>query len=193
MKNYLNILGMLFFSVVMQSCVSPDKQEPCEVIIKTNNLTDFQKTRCPYTGNDTLIFMSNQNDTAFCYTRGKLTSFERKDESTSMDCKIYADYEILEYKYDCSNKKLADKISIKLAKSRNSAELVVDIGTYNIMEYLVVIDDQYYINNINANNRTYKTRVIRFNPNGPDTLFYNHSDGIVRLAYKDKLTWTILK
>ena len=189
MKNLYLILTLTITSLWLYSC-DPNKQDSCQDSYKTVNLTDFQKTRCPYSGYDTLVFVSNQNDTVYCYGRGKSTTYDSRLETSSPDCGNYTNNEITNYVYDCNNSILTNKIAIKLSAS-DAFELRIFLGNYQMGKPAEIINDKYYNSIIQSNNITYKTRAMIFN--GIDTLFYNHHDGIVRILFSNQLRWDILK
>ena len=192
MKNLYLILTLAITSLWLYSC-DPNKQDACQDSYKTVNLTDFQKTRCPYSGYDTLVFVSNQNDTAYCYGKGKRTYYITKEEASSPDCHNYNKNETVEYSYTSNNTKFTDKLLITIGFGGSISESFT-IKLNNILwgEYVNTINDQTYTYPIKAFNKSYSCKLFS-NSNPEDSLFYNHTDGIVRVTFSNQLRWDVLK
>jgi hypothetical protein len=191
MKHLIPTLLLPLIAFGLQSC-DPDKQTPCEDSYTTVNLTDFQKTRCPYTGNDTLIFVSDQKDTAYCYGRGKSVYYETKQEASSPDCRNYSKNETIEYLYDCNNNKLTNKLKITMGLvNGKSSSIGIMLNDRIFYEGLNAINDKTYLYEVIINNKSYKTTLFPFTNN--DSLCYNHHNGIVRLSLTSQGNWNIIE
>ena len=192
MKNLYLILTLAITSLWLYSC-DPNKQDPCQDSYKTVNLTDFQKTRCPYSGNDTLIFISNQNDTAYCYGKGKRTYYITKEEASSPDCHNYSKNETVEYSYVSNNKNFIENLTLTVEDGASAGEVFkikMDNKAWASFSYLIV--DKSYTYPVIVFNRSYSCKLFS-NSNPEDSLFYNHTDGIVRVRFSNQLRWDILK
>ncbi|MES2560144.1 MAG: hypothetical protein V4590_10410 [Bacteroidota bacterium] len=192
MKSSINIFLFLLLAVLMQSCDS-DKQEPCKDSYTTVNLTDFQKTRCPYTGSDTLVFVSDQNDTAYCYGIGKSTYFIQTSKRPNPDgCSLHTAFETIEYSYSCNN-----------ALFTNSLKIIIGLGGSNIESFKIKLTGKDFSEDVDAIiDVNYKQRVTIFNKThtamafrfyAQDSLYYNHTDGIIRVALFNQAGWNVLK
>jgi len=85
---YFVVLMAVIATLGIQSC---GKGSPCEGRDMTDAITvytiaDSIKANIPYTGWDTLVFVSDVGDTATLYGQGKRTYFKENINSTTGDC-----------------------------------------------------------------------------------------------------------
>jgi hypothetical protein len=140
------LISILFLIMLMQSCTKDN--EPCGGNETYNYLSTEDKAKVPYTGTDTLVFVSNTNDTAVCIGQGKKRFYTVKYLSVRAgECQNDAYYyEAYNYKFK-DNKNLLD-ISLNIFKYDldNFEVISIDIkdrthGT--LLSYLV---DKHYSN-----------------------------------------------
>ncbi len=77
MKTTTKLLSILLLIILTQSCT---KDPSCGDLSDINiyyNIADSNKAKIPYTGNDTLVFISDANDTATLIGQGKKTYYKQ--------------------------------------------------------------------------------------------------------------------
>lgn len=100
MKTITKLLSIILLIMLTQSC---SKDSACKNT-ETNiyyNIADSNKAKIPYTGTDTLVFVSDQGDTATLIGQGKQTYYVKntRNNSGNADCqwienKNYEDFKI---------------------------------------------------------------------------------------------------
>ncbi len=127
---FISIFSLLF---ILQAC---KRDNPCEGMdpsdkVYNYNIPDSNKTKIPYTGDDTLIFVSNTGDTATLIGQGKDDYFEstRKLTNGGGDCPKYAvsNYENVDLFYEGNN-----SINILKYKVYLSEDVVGGLTGFNI-------------------------------------------------------------
>lgn len=155
----------------------------------------------PYTGTDTLVFVSNTNDTAICLGQGKKQFYEKFTRIVSMgDCASDTDfYEA--YNYGFKSNKSSFKLELNIYKN-DGYGLETIHATKNIDTefriYLVDINNKSisnYIDSIYVRNKWYNKVTVTskyFNPN-LDKLYYNKEFGILKIQNSDSTqVWELL-
>ncbi|MES2727828.1 MAG: hypothetical protein V4643_12040 [Bacteroidota bacterium] len=100
-------LSILFLLILFyQSCGKETDGCP-DGVNNFYNLTDEEKNKIPYTGTDTLVFVSNQGDTATLIGQGKKQTYTRTTTGGNPDCGsksyTYENYEKIEFSFKGSN------------------------------------------------------------------------------------------
>lgn len=116
------------------------------------NLSDVDKAKVPYTGNDTLVFVSNTNDTAICIGQGKEQIYTEVC-FTSVECEPNCDY-FDGYKYSFFDKNNL----LNLLINQTQRDEVMDIYVSNTRLYpinLSFLTQKYYDDSVTTNKNTY--------------------------------------
>jgi len=160
---YISIISLLF---ILQACkrTEPDCGDLSDVI--TNyNIADSNKAKIPYSGTDTLVFVSNSNDTAVLIGQGK-KSFQTaiRNSIAGGDCprNAISNYDNIKINFLSYNLLLAN-ISLSIYKyekfggSPNSTSINFRVNDNEIaltnLEYLTSIktpQDSIMLNGINV-------------------------------------------
>jgi hypothetical protein len=106
------LISILFLIMLIQSCTKDS--EPCGGNETYNYLSTEDKAKVPYTGTDTLVFVSNTNDTAVCIGQGKKRFYTVKYLSVRAgECQNDAYYyEAYNYKFVSNNSNLKIETNI---------------------------------------------------------------------------------
>jgi len=180
--------------ILLQSC---DKDSsPCRNS-ETNiyyNIADSNKAKIPYSGTDTLVFISDQGDTATLVGQGKKTYYitNTRDNSGNADCQwlVNKHYENVEINF-AGNNQLLFNIYYRIAKTDfdpinlTGIEFIINkqnrIGsTLENAFYYLPKQDSIFINNI------YKSGGYI---NNDKTILYNNDLGILKMNLPT-FTWT---
>ena len=141
----INIILKLFSIITLimftQSCTKNINCGDTNDMIYTYNVADSNKAKIPYSGYDTLIFISDKGDTATLIGQGKKTYYTTKTTNIgNADCpkNEIGKYENVEFVFNSTNK-FVGSIKISLFKTNN-----VRNPTTNILSFTVnnkFIDD----------------------------------------------------
>lgn len=182
---FLGLFSLMFF---IQNC-SKDPG-PCGGQKTYYYLSEEDKAKVPYTGTDTLVFVSNTNDTAVCIGQGKKQFFTVEYDSGNPDCKppeYY--YEAYNYKFIDTNNLL--NITLNIYKD--------DLNTYDVLELyaneklfypinLEFLITKYYNDSVETNKGIYNTIKIKFSDE--NVLQYNTQKGVLEIKANEK-TWRL--
>ena len=81
------LFSILLLVMLIQSC---SKTDPCPKGQENYyNLTDEEKSKIPYTGTDTLVFISDKSDTATLIGKGKSQSYKRTTSGSTLNSGVY--------------------------------------------------------------------------------------------------------
>jgi hypothetical protein len=194
---FLGLFTLMFF---IQNC-SKDPG-PCGGQKTYYYLSEEDKAKVPYTGKDTLVFVSNTNDTAVCIGQGKKQFFTVEYDSGNPDCKppeYY--YEAYKNTFKSTPSKLNFEVTL-YKKDKSGLEAIHFLNNNETeIDYKIYLID---IGNINVGN--YKDSINIFgvwhksvtisnglgNPlNG--AVFYNKKDGFLVISNSDSLKiWQLI-
>ncbi len=192
---YITIFSLLF---ILQACKR--NESPCSNYTSKSYkflLADSTKAQIPYTGNETLMFISNQGDTAILIGQGKNDYILNSTVNVGNDpaCPKYDGYsfEYLDCEYISSNSNLfhiiyrlnIDKYNdIRINTNLNDiTEYNPRLGIYN--------DTSRYTYSIPCGNKILLGRKI-FGEKETDPFFiYNKSYGIIRIQIDSTLVYTL--
>jgi hypothetical protein len=201
MKTKIIYFLLLMSVIAMHSC---SKSEPCNAkdIITYYNLTEEQKSKIPYKGSDTLMFLSDAGDTAILWGQG-VNHYTEKISTRSLtgDCPDheYDQIENIETNFIGNN----PEFSYLIIKYKAKISGWADDGMFN---FGVLLNFNYYsfahLNFIN-NSENYKDSLMYLGNhiqgvNLTDErkffeYFYNFNHGIMRIKVAGGKVWTILK
>jgi hypothetical protein len=151
---YSTIISLLF---IIQACkrTEPDCGDLSDII--TNyNIADSNKAKIPYTGTDTLVFVSNTGDTATLIGQGKNTHYESvKSNISGGDCprSSVLNYQNIEINFESPNDTNLTTIFLKVNRPINAVNytyLKLFLNTKGLssfpLELLKNYDDSVLIN-----------------------------------------------
>lgn len=180
--------------LIIYSC---KRESPCSSYTSKNFkflLADSTKAQIPYNGNETLMFISNQGDTAILTGQGKNNYIVKNsiNVGTSPDCPQYDNYsyEYIDLDYKGNNENLFHLFLRYYAEKYNSEYTTVIIndiytkykaysGYYN--------DTTRYSNQINIGNKKVSGIIIE-GDNSTDPIFtFNKSVGILQIKIDSSL------
>jgi len=161
------------------------------------NIPDSNTAKIPYTGTDTLIFVSDAGDTATLIGQGKNTYYKKKTSvlgcSADCPCLEYASYENVDYVFQ-GNNNFIQSLAFKIYMPNNAGKpnftyIAVDLNNINMVqrsfEYVyfnktphdsIYIDGKYYSG-------------VYFNDNTSKTLLFSISAGILKFRDFDNKIW----
>lgn len=155
MKNEYYILLIILF---LTSC----KQEPTcgdlSDVVTTYTISDSDKAKIPYTGNDTLVYISDAGDTAILIGQGKKNYYESVRSSlNSGDCPRYKldNNEIIAILYSSNINEL---LNIKYILNGNSEKthLICTINSLSHGDYPYYLNNEiFYNDSFMLNNKLY--------------------------------------
>ena len=102
MKTFKMLFIIPFFAFFFQSC---ERKSPCTLYTSKNfkySISENTKNQIPYSGNETLQFISNTGDTANLVGNGKRNYFSQSSKNVNgnpecpRDCKVICVNRILE-------------------------------------------------------------------------------------------------
>ncbi len=187
---FITIFNLLF---ILQACKL--KETDCgdlSDVITNYNISDADKAKIPYTGTDTLVFISDANDTASLIGQGKNTYYDSDRRSIrGGDCPRTGiiNYEGLSIIFNSSNAKLLN-MNFKLIQYEDNpyVRFLVnnnEIALTNIpyLKSVFIPNDSIIINNkyITGVYMGYKTNIAVFN--------FNY--GVIKFKDLNNITWTL--
>jgi hypothetical protein len=151
-------------------------------------LSEEDKAKVPYTGTDTLVFVSNTNDTAVCIGQGKKQFYTVEYDSGNPDCKppeYY--YEAYNYKFIDTNNLL--NITLNVYNYEDNMEIKNnDLSLFPIN--LIYFYEKYYNDSASTNKNQYNT--LRINNGKGFIVQYNLKKGIIKVESNNK-TWRLFE
>jgi len=190
-KMKLFLLSILFV-MLLQSCTKDNKCSDSKDVIINYNIADSNKAKIPYTGTDTLVFISDKGDTAALIGQGKKTIFNQIIKTVNDDCTkstIY-NYEKMDINFIGENI-LFNKILYRVAKTSFDPIGLTGLEIYFNDNYRVGSTIEYVFYNMNIEDS------IKINGNyisggfidNEKKILYNMQFGLLKLNFSN-LTWT---
>jgi hypothetical protein len=192
MKHKLLLIFLLFTSTFF-SC-RKDDDTPCDNKDYHYNLSEEDKSKVPYTGYDTLVFVSNTNDTAVCIGQGKKQFYLRTviPNYTINNCSIPStdNYEAYNYKFSSNNSKFNIELD-QYKKNENGLEYIFfqfnkiyfilynrRVGNPNSNNFIdsILVKDKWF-KNVSMASRDFNSQY--------DNLYYNKNFGILKIQNAD--------
>ena len=187
---------ILKFAILLAIITSCSKDPgPCGGQKTYYYLSEADKAKVPYAGTDTLVFVSNTNDTAVCIGQGKKQFFTVEYDSGNPDCKppeYY--YEAYNYKYDCLNTNFKLDLNI-FKKFDGQLEIINPIvnSKYFFIYCRKVYDNPNSIDIRGIIYNNVSSVFMEYNDSAYQ-LFYNNKNGILKIENKDKsVIWELIK
>lgn len=188
-KTTIHLISILLLVILVQSC---SKTDPCPNGQENYyNLTDEEKSKIPYTGTDTLVFVSDKGDTVTLIGQGKQQTYKRTTSGGNPDCQIsynYDNYERIDYNY-LANNPILNNIDFSLQRydDNGSFDCILN-GFYKFNFGILEANDSLrYKDTVIYKNKTIKClRMVSYTD--PSTNYYfNYLFGIVKIKINDKL------
>ncbi|MDP3929199.1 MAG: hypothetical protein Q8R57_09265 [Bacteroidota bacterium] len=200
MKHKILLIFLLFTSTFF-SC-RKDDDTPCDNKDYHYNLSEEDKSKVPYTGYDTLVFISNTNDTAVCIGQGKKQYYLRTviPNYTINNCSIPStdNYEAYNYKFSSNNSKFNIEMNQYRKDEYGSESIYFYFNNIFFILYSTRVgnpNSNNFIDSILIQNNWYKSVSLTskyFNPLY-DKLFYNQEFGILKIQNSDSTEiWELL-
>lgn len=188
MKKLQTYLLSLLIIVSFTAC-KRDSSNGCGGSIKSYHfLSDANKAKVPYSGTDTLVFVSNANDTAVCIGQGRKQFYEVLSTPVANgDCDPDFDYyEAYYYKFIDKNNLLNITMNIWENDLYTWEVMDININTYRLypvnLRFLIT---KYYDDSITINNVTWQVNKIG------SFIKYNLQKGIM-YCENDNKKWTLI-
>jgi hypothetical protein len=194
---------LLYITIISQILIQACKrnESPCSNYTSKSYkflLADSTKAQIPYTGNETLMFISNQGDTAILTGQGKNDYILNSTVNVGNDpaCPKYDDYsfEYVDCEYKGNNENLFHVFyTLYIDKWGDEYTNIIlnDIyskykaytGYYN--------DTSRYSNQIDIGNNRVGGIIIEGDNNTDPTFTYNKSYGIIQIKIDSNLIYTL--
>lgn len=197
MKAILHILLTSSFSLLLLQLFSCQPEENCperETKYSQYYISEDDKSKIPFTGTDTLVYISNQGDTAILYGQGKKAFIDEVVAKTSINPACphydYNYYENIEFLYTGKNPEL-NRIFIDFNASiysplQTNADITIGIIKYatslGFLNYIPNYQDSVQISSI-----YYIGRKITRDSKRP--CLYNYQYGFIEITTDDNTIW----
>ncbi len=198
MKKLLTYLLSYLIALSFETCKRDNP--PCGGGKDYHYLSEGEKTKVPYTGIDTLVFISNTNDTAVCIGQGKEQFYKTLTTPVANgDCNPRIDYyEAYNYKFKSNNLKF--NLDFNAYKNDLYGDATIHI-LFNQSDFPIYIDEidnsktPYYMDSLKIVNEWYKriTFTSKYFDSTLDKLYYNKEFGILKIQNSDSTeVWELL-
>ncbi len=173
---------LLFFFISIISCRKDSSSGSCGGRNTYNYLNEADKTKVPYNGFDSLVFVSNKNDTAICIGKGKEVYFNNYKINSNPDCQPdYLCNEVIEYKYSSKiDNKLNFIVSLKSWDYDGSADVLKIYFDNKVLGTIFSYLDTKYYSNHNVNGTLKSGLMFYEDTSYSTTFFYNLKEGILQ-------------
>ena len=206
-KTYsLPLLTLLCITAFYFTSCKPNEQSPCIDASNTIvNLTAIELSKVPYTGFDTLYFLSKTGDTNIVVGGGKQYYYDTKYSTQPPDCPQNQTTQYQAYKINFIPTKGDLSFTLKIRKIDNSLYIIS-------IKYPIVFDESfsslgkrdltyfYYVDSLKINSINYTTinRLIPRPNIGPIDnsyfLYYDLNKGVLLIrSQKDNEEYSIIK
>ncbi len=184
---YISIISLLF---IIQACKR--NESPCSKYTSKSYkflLADSTKAQIPYTGNETLMFISNLGDTAILTGQGKNDYILNSTVNVGNDpaCPKYDDYsfEREEYHYRSNDDAITEiTLTINISKDKFVNFNIIVNGS-NSGIYLN--EQNNHTDSILLNNKYYSGYYLY----GSNKILYNENIGVLSISINNGKIWKI--
>ena len=186
---YLLLIILIFF--LLQSCKKDNNNTKCGGNKYYHYLSEPEKATVPYEVNDSIIFISNKNDTAFCICKEKVPFYVTSSFYANPDCPPNTDYyEAFNYIFFSNNANF--KIGLYIYENDGYGLETIHI-IYNQTDfplYVERIDRKItadFIDSLQVGSIWYKNVSItgKYFNTKLDRLYYNKQFGILKIQNID--------
>ena len=186
----LTFFGLTFFS----SCKRNDSSGCPDTTPSYYYLSADDKNKIPFTGTDTLIYVSNTGDTA------KLFGQEKKDYYNNVrsyggnpDCSQgSSNYENTLLTFSRNNTVLNNLkycLYIDVITSFSGLDISIDNTSFNGWIFAAINNESNYKDKVLINNQLYNVIKLKANNDSTSVIFYNHLYGILKIQLSNNQTW----
>ncbi|MEI6596318.1 MAG: hypothetical protein WCO28_12200 [Bacteroidota bacterium] len=200
----LPLFTLLIITAIYFTSCKPDEQSPCSDASNTIvNLTAIELSKVPYTGFDTLYFLSKTGDTNIVVGGGKQYYYDTKYSTQPPDCPQNQTTQYQAYKINFTPTK--GDLNFQLLQQSMHTQISIASKVYPILfkslyGYIGGVSsdiDIIKINGIEYNNififlSSMKNQIQNYDTSY--TLYYNKSNGILLIkSIKDNEEYSIIK
>ncbi len=189
----LKLLSIITIIMLTQSCSKDTSCGNTNDIVNNYNISADDKSKIPFKGNDTLIYISDAGDTATLIGTGRKVYIDqvRKNISGNADCLRYTvdNNETISFECTGDNTEL-NKLKYKIYGNTEITKIQFLINSY------YGNTDPYYFNNTNTytdsvsiGNKFYIGRPIVWL--GVNTLLYNFKYGFLKIQLNGGKIWLL--
>ena len=181
--------------LIIYSC---KRESPCSSYTSKNFkflLADSTKAQIPYNGNETLMFISNQGDTAILIGQGKINQVVTGGVNVSNDpaCPKYDDYsyEYVNIEYKGNNENLFHvfyRVNSDKGNEENTNVVINDKFEYEAYSGYYNDTSRYNIPILIKNNKVNGLKLYGID-NKP--IYYNKAYGILKIQLDSNLIYTL--
>ena len=184
----LSLSSVLFFS----NC---QKQNPCRATVHSyNNISADEKSKIPYIGTDTLVFISNTSDTAKLIGQGKSSYYNVIQDHSNPDCPAQSenDYEINKFSFTGTNNFLSSidyTVSMGDIPGYNQSLVHINIINKPFQSYALI---DIFKDTLQIGVKTYQGIILKGSAtnNTSDYIFYSYPEGILKIYFSNNnQTW----
>lgn len=195
MKKLTKFLSIILIIMLTQSCSKDSACKNSETNIYYN-IADSNKTKIPYKGNDTLVFVSDQGDTATFIGQSKKTYYitNSRNNSGNADCqwienKNYENVDLSFTDIVSESKKLSISVFSELV---NSNIMLTSIDIYLDNKLLIgrafqFIDNEPIGDSVLINGAYLKGVFL----DSDKTILFNYNQGILKYGDLNNNKWTL--
>ncbi len=190
----IKLLSIIFIIMLTQSCSKDTKCSFADTNIYYN-VADSNKAKIPYTGSDTLVFVSDQGDTATLVGQNKKTYYNTiTKNNNTVDCpKIEnKNYENIDLVF------LSKLDNLKILKVSVFAQIDINnlifstIRIYNFDKLLIgrtfeFIDNKSIEDSVFVNSSYLKGVYL----DSEKTILFNYSNGVLKYKDENNSRWTL--
>lgn len=182
----------ILFLLTLTGC----KYDPhCKTDWPTVYLSDFDKSRVPYSGNDTIVFVSNNGDTAICVGNGKASKIQKDNVYMNPDCGKHDEFhEYIEYDFLSNDTILFPSFQIYIYANPENVFVTyvkVHIQTEDLQKGTGLLQDvHYYTYKVMVNGVEHKVAKLS-SFKGGGIIYYNHHSGIFTYI-NSTTTWNVI-
>ncbi len=189
----IKLLSILVITALVQSCTKETNCGDSSDIVNNYNISADDKSKIPFKGNDTLVYISDTGDTAALIGTGKKVYIDqvRKDISGNADCPKYTvdNNQTISIEYNGNNPELY-KVMYKIYDNSERTKIQFLINSY------YGNTDPYYFNNtttytdsVSMGNKFYIGRTIVWL--GVNSLLYNYNYGFLKIQLNGGKIWLL--
>ncbi len=193
MKTLTKLLSLIFIIMLTQSCSKDTSCGDASDIVNNYNISADDKSKIPFKGNDTLIYISDAGDTATLIGTGKKAFIDqvRKNISGNADCPRYTvdNNETISIEYSGISNEL-NNVKYKIVASQDKTRLIYTINNYigSLTPYYFN-EVSFYTSDVIINNKNYKGRQI--NLLDSVNLIYNKDFGFLKIEFIGGKIWLL--
>ena len=189
---YILLTSSAIFSLLLLQNCGPGECEPHTPTHTKYSISAADKSKIPFTGTDTLVYISTDGDTAILYGQGKKVFIDAVQKNSGGDpgCpKVnYNDFENIEFTYKGNNWNLnyifIDINASVYAPAQTNADITIGQTKYNT--YLGSLNyESKYLGSVEINSNYYLGKEIVGFANLP--CLYNYKFGFLKITTANKV------